>query len=206
MEAEKTVFTPLDIILKQKIEEGVIGSLINIKAEYNYEINAEHLPKEHWVFDDVCGGCSYDVGVYPIVFANYYANASIKELNAQAIMYQDYICDFGMNGNIQYLNKVSAQISSSWLHTCDQKGYGYLIGEEGYIEIPAYWKGNQSTIYKGDQKEYIQVEMQSDFTGQIEHAITCIKKGLVESPVMGEIESLQIMKVLEQINLYRKEK
>jgi predicted dehydrogenase len=38
MEAEKTMFTPLNRKLKQMIEEGVIGKLQAIRAEFSYDV------------------------------------------------------------------------------------------------------------------------------------------------------------------------
>ena len=35
-----------------------------------------------------------------------------------------------------------------------------------------------------------------DFTGEIEHACTCIESGLIESPVMSRNTSLEILKVI----------
>ncbi len=42
----------------------------------------------------------------------------------------------------------------------------------------------------------IVVEQKSDFTGEIEHACTCIESGLIESPIMSRNASLEILKVI----------
>lgn len=36
----------------------------------------------------------------------------------------------------------------------------------------------------------------SDFTGEIEHACTCIESRMIESPVMSRNASLEILKVI----------
>lgn len=41
--------------------------------------------------------------------------------------------------------------------------------------------------------------MKSDFTGEVEHAAACIQQGLLESPILGERQSMEIMKVLEYV-------
>ena len=40
------------------------------------------------------------------------------------------------------------------------------------------------------------VLQKSDFTGEIEHACTCIESGLIESPIMSRNASLEILKVI----------
>lgn len=203
MEAEKTLFTPLNKKIKDMVQQKVIGNLLSIRADYCYNILELQFPKEHWTFDKQYGGCSYDVGVYPICFANYYANDEISQLNANGVSYQQFSCDFTMCANITYQNGVIATVNSSWLYTTPNKGCGYLYGEDGYIEIPAFWKGKEAYLIKHGQKETISVDMKSDFTGEIEHAVDCIEKGLLQSPILDEHASLEIMKVLEGVNQFR---
>lgn len=204
MEAEKTLFTPLNKKIKEMIDDGVIGKLLSVKADYCYNILEEQLDKSHWTFNDKYGGCSYDVGVYPICFANYYASSDIYDVKANVASYQDFICDFNMCANIIYQNGVIATVNSSWLYETPNKGCGYLFGETGYIEIPAFWKGKEAYLISDGKKEKISVNMNSDFTGEIEHAIDCINHGLLESPLLNKQASLEIMKVLEVVNQYRK--
>lgn len=203
MEAHKTLFTPLNQLLKKRIENGEIGRVLSVKADYCYSILEEQLPSDHWAFDAVCGGSSYDVGVYPICFAHYFADSSIAKIDGSSSAYKNYECDFMMDALITYENGVQANVSSSWLYASEQKGCGYIVGEEGYIVVPAYWKGNQATLVKNGVKESIEVVMESDFSGEIEHAITCIQKGLLESDVMGEKQSMAIVEVVEYCNQYR---
>lgn len=203
MEAEKALFTPLNVKIKSIIKQGKIGKLLSIKADYCYNILEENLPKDHWAFDARYGGCSYDVGVYPICFANFYADANIYDVNATAASYLDYVCDFNMCANIIYENSIIATVNSSWLYETLHKGCGYLFGEKGYIEIPAFWKGKEAYIITDGNKEKISVSMESDFAGEIEHAIDSINQGLLQSPILDCNASLEIMKVLEAVNSYR---
>lgn len=206
MEAHKTVFTPLNVLLKKRIDEGAIGRVLRIKAEYCYSILEEQLPHDHWAFDATCGGSSYDVGVYPICFANYFAASAIAKVDGVSSAYKSYECDFMMDAIITYDNGVQANVSSSWLYASEQKGYGYIIGEEGYIVVPAYWKATRATLVKNGVSESITVMMESDFSGEIEHAVTCIQNGLLESDVLGEKQSVAIVKVVEHCNEYRKKR
>ena len=55
-----------------------------------------------------------------------------------------------------------------------------------------FWKNTE--LVMNDKK--IVVEQKSDFTGEIEHACTCIESGLIESPIMSRNASLEILKVI----------
>ena len=93
-------------------------------------------------------------------------------------------------------------MKSSWLEKEENKGI--LIGEKGRIEIIDYWKNTQARIMISDQEEIIRVDQKSDFTGEIDHALDCIQKGLLQSPLMSEKFSLQISQVLEEMKRQRK--
>ena len=72
-----------------------------------------------------------------------------------------------------------------------------MAGADGYIEIPAFWKGTKAYLHKNGVVEEISVEMESDFEGEVTHAAECIEKGLLESPVLGEEMSLEIIRVVD---------
>ena len=198
MEAEKTMFTPLNRKLKQMIEEGVIGKLQAIRAEFSYDV-LEDVEKEHWVLGNDMGGCSYDIGVYPLSFSHYFANSKIQSFITNRVNHPEYECDFGMQADIRYENGIYAFLQSNWFYTPEHKGLGILAGEEGYIEIPAFWKSAKAYLHKNGMIEEISVEMESDFEGEVTHAAECIEAGLLESPILGESMSLEIIKVVEKV-------
>lgn len=196
LEAEKTIFTPLNTLLKKKIEEGVIGKLRMIDASYVAHIEFKDYDKNRWNFDPEYGGSSYDVGVYPLCFANFHANSDIVTHHIQRSSAHDLACDFDAAMLLQYENGIIATLRSSWDLPCTNRGI--LFGEDGYIEIENFWKNKEAYIIKNGVREKITVDMKSDFCGEIEHAVECIEQGLLESPILGEHGSLEIMKVLER--------
>ena len=196
MEAEKTMFTPLNVKLKAMLKEGVIGKLQAIRAEYSSDVLAD-IARDHWVLGENMGGCAYDIGVYPISFSHFFADAGIRELKAQAVWHPEFPCDFGFHADILYENRVYGFVKSNWFYTPEHKGSAVLAGKTGYIEIPAYWKGTKAYLHKDGKVEEISVEMESDFEGEVSHAVWCIEQGLLESPVLGEKMSLDIIRVVE---------
>ena len=203
MEAEKTMFTPLNTTLKEMISQGMIGRLQAIRAEYSYEVLLE-VSDTHWVLDQNMGGCSYDIGVYPISFSHFFAGAKMRELKTQAMRHPNFLCDFGMQADTVYENGIYAFMQSSWFYTPEHKGSAVLAGETGCIEIPAFWKGTKAYLHKEGHVQEISVEMESDFEGEVTHAAECVEKGLLESPILGEEMILEIIRVVEEANRFRK--
>ena len=196
MEAEKTMFTPLNVKLKQMVREGVIGKLQAIRAEYSYDVLKE-VDTDHWVLGKEMGGSAYDIGVYPISFAHFMAGSKMQDLQVEKLMHPEYSCDFGMQADILYENGVYGFLKTNWFYTAEHKGSAILAGDEGYIKVPAFWKSTKAYLYKDGKVEEISVEMESDFEGEVTHAAECIEKGLLESPVLGEEMSLEIIRVVD---------
>ncbi len=198
MEAEKTMFTPLNVKLKQMIQAGVIGKLQAIRAEYSYDV-LEEVESSHWVLGEEMGGSAYDIGVYPISFSHFFANAKMQELKVEKVTHPEYPCDFGMQADIRYENGIYGFLKTNWFYTAEHKGSAILAGETGYIEVPAFWKSTKAYLHKDGNVEEISVEMESDFEGEVTHAAECIENGLLESPVLGEEMSLEIIRVVEGV-------
>lgn len=198
MEAEKTMFTPLNRKVKEMIVEGEIGKLHTIRAQYCSE-GLDGLPLDYWVLGEEFGGCSYDIGVYPICAAHYYADAKMKEFQAEAVKNPEFKCDFGMDADIFYENGIYANVRSNWFYQAENKGKAVLVGDKGYFEVPSFWKGNKAYLHKDGQVTEIVVDMESDFEGEVTHAIECIESGLMESPILGEEMSVEIIRVVEAV-------
>lgn len=198
MEAEKTMFTPLNKKLKQMVQDGVIGKLYAIKAQYCYDVLKE-VDQEHWVLDKDFGGCSYDIGVYPVSFSHYFANSNVSEMHIEQLTHPQFECDFGLEADIIYANQIYSNVKANWFYTSHNKGNALLIGDKGVIEVPAFWKGKQAFLYVDGEMTTIEVEMESDFEGEITHAIECIEASLLESPILGEKMSIAIIHAVENM-------
>ena len=197
MEAHKTCFTPLQEQILDRIHE--IGKIQYIKAWYCDSFDPSNLSE--WNTEKNMGGSFYDIGVYPLCFSNLYANSPVKYLNFNVSKYKEYDCDFDCTCEIRYENNIVSYIQSSWTHKKENKGI--IIGNKGTIEIINFWKNTEAKIIINNKIETIKVHQDSDFTGEINHAVECIEKGLIESPRMSRNASLQISTVLEEMKKVR---
>ncbi len=197
MEAHKTMFIPLNKKIKSMIKDGVIGKLHTIRGDYCCNIFND-VNKNHWLLQDDFAGCSYDIGVYTICLAHYYADANVKSFKIEKVKHPQYACDFGMEIDCFYENEIYANLKANWFYDKKGKGKALLIGNKGYIEIEAYWKTNKAYLYQGNQVSEISVAMESDFEGEITHAIECIEQDLLESDVLSEVMSIEMIKMIEE--------
>lgn len=193
MEAHKTVFTPLNIYLLEKINEGIIGEIKYIEAQYASNVLSSQKKISSWHYDKEGGGCLYDIGVYPIAYANYFASSKIKEYELIQHKVDDTFCNQA-HAMITYENGIMAHIATSW--QCDMVNTAYIYGKLGYIECHNFWKNTQAILVKDEKRILIEKEMKSDFTGEIEHAINCIEKGWIESNIMGYEQSANILRII----------
>lgn len=176
MEAHKTVFTPLNQKLFEIISNGQIGQVKSIDAQYATRLTETI---SGWHFNKPGSGCMFDIGVYPICYANRMANSSILKVSR----FQD-------EALIEYENGCVAHIATSW--DVDMENTAHIYGTKGSVTCKNFWKNTE--LVMNDKK--IVVEQKSDFTGEIEHACTCIESRMIESPVMSRNASLEILKVI----------
>lgn len=195
MEAHKTCFTPLNQYLLSRINE--IGTILSIEAGFTSSFHEENC--KQWNIDEHMGGSFYDLGVYPLCFANLYANSKVKETNFNIQMYKNNKCDQKCECNILYENGISASLLSCWGNQDYNFGKAIIKGTKGYIEIDNFWKSDKAKWIVNGKVEEIKVEQKSDFTGEINHAYKCIKENLLESPVLSKKAILQILFVLEKM-------
>ena len=176
MEAHKTVFTPLNQKLFEMISNEELGEIKSIDAQYATRLTEQI---SDWHFNQAGAGCMFDIGVYPICYANRMANSSIFRVSR----FQD-------EALIEYENGCVAHIATSW--NVDMENTAHIYGTKGSISCKNFWKNTEAAV-NGSK---ITVVQESDFTGEIEHACTCIENGMIESPAMSRKASLEILKVI----------
>ncbi|MPM75286.1 scyllo-inositol 2-dehydrogenase (NADP(+)) IolU [bioreactor metagenome] len=194
MEAQKAPFNYLNQEIKRRLEQGIIGQVKYIEAAYCYASFAQNY--EHWVYRREDGGGMFDVGVYAIAYANMMAGSPLQKIQAMADRTPTG-CDGFAVAMLEYENGVKAVVKGAIELNTENKALIY--GTEGYIETVNFWKNTKATIYRGDTKEDIEIPMPTDFYPEIEAAVSGVKAQLLQSPIMNEEASLQIMKVLEYV-------
>jgi predicted dehydrogenase len=146
MEAMWTYFLPTIIKAKQWVDEGRIGKIKHIKADFGYAVPFE--PNGRMYNPELAGGCLFDMGVYPLAIAHYFNSAPLSDVNIKVQFAQT-----GVDNDLVILanaNDVTLSLATSF--QCRLQNAALIIGEKGYIKIPDFWRATSCALYKMDKK------------------------------------------------------
>jgi predicted dehydrogenase len=165
------------------VKNGRLGEVILLRGIFNFSINPQGRDKTKpnvRLVPDWGGGCLWDVGVYPLSFAQYIFADPPKWVNGT-----QWIGDFGVDetfcGQMGYAGGGLAQISASFrspIYT-----YVEIIGTEGRLEISRPFIGlhepeRHLTLYDSSGKpEEISIPEEYLYLGEIEDMHAAILDG-----------------------------
>lgn len=196
MEAMWTRFMPAIVAIRKMLLEGKIGKVTKLIADFSF--NAPFAPEKRTYNPHLGGGALLDIGIYPISFAYMIFGrtpihaSSFAHIGETGVDYQSSYL-FGYDrGEIASLN---ASFSS------DFKKDAYIIGTEGMIHIPLFWKADSFTLYKHEQDSQT-FHFPYEATGlqfQAVEVMKCLREGKKESDIMSLNESLRIMQMMDRM-------
>lgn len=196
MEAMWTYFLPAIHKAKQWVDEGRIGKLKVIQADFAYPMEKN---LEGRMYNPMlAGGSLLDLGIYPIALAYYFTNRKPEKITAAADMTTTGV-DESVNMLFQY-GDIMATLFCSIITRMTNAGR--LFGETGYIEIPDFWRAFGCKLY---DKDYNLVDSFKDsretngFIFEMQHANDLILCGEYESSVMPHSRSNAIQETMKEV-------
>ncbi|CAD5272907.1 Oxidoreductase [Alteromonas sp. 38] len=195
MEAMWTWFLPAIKKARDWYRSGKIGELIHLKCDFGYHVpycesGREYDPK-------LAGGCLFDMGIYPIAFNRLFNASAPKEMQGNI-----HRAPNGVDDDVIWQLKYENSISS--LHTSFRArlpNSGHLIGTEGTICIPDFFRSIECSLMRDDKIEerFQDNRKGSGFEFQIDHACKRIRQGETQSDVVTWKDSLNFLKDIETI-------
>ena len=193
IEAQKSVFLPVIRRVKEIIQSGQLGDikLIDFSSSFDISYNT-------WITSEKeGGGALYTNGSYFIQIIKYLFESQVTAKNG---LYLD-----GTNGgdsqciitlklleHIHVVSKISTEIQIP--------GLAIIYGKYGRIEIPNYWKARTAkVIYNDGRTEEIHYPCDYELVYEVEHIEECLKKGLIESPIMSRDMTVETIGLMEDI-------
>ena len=186
MEAMKAVFLPINIKIKQMINDGVIGEVKYLEASF---VRGPRHPEDHWIYDLKTGGALKDLGSYCAAIMNFLTDRKpnvIYKMSNKTQTLADTIAEVnidydGINGHLLVSNEITGDSSLN------------IYGTKGYIKVPEFWKvGKGYYVINGERFE-LNEEMKNDFYYELQHFTDLINANTYESPVMSESASNNIL-------------
>lgn len=149
MEAMWTYFLPAIQKAQQWVEEGRIGKIRQIKADFGYP-QLPYDPERREYNVDLAGGCLLDMGIYPVALAWLFMQQDPVDIQALAHKAPNgveddlvMLFDYG-----QQSDGALAMLATSF--RARLQNVACIIGDEGYIEIPDFFRAHECFLYQLD--------------------------------------------------------
>jgi len=195
MEGMWTRFLPSICKLRELIAGGAIGIVKHINADFGFRAG---ISLDSRLFaPDYAGGSLLDVGIYNISFSNMIYGSQPRGIQSQMTIGETGV-DETTSALLDYGEGQTAFVLSSIRLSTAQDATIY--GEEGYIKIPSYWHGKKLTLSNKDGLQEFDFPFEaSGFQFEAMEAMSCLEKGLKESPIIPHCETLETIKTLDKI-------
>ena len=195
MEAMWTYFIPAIEVAANWIQEGLIGELKLIQADFCFP--SEPTVERLWN-PALAGGALLDIGIYPIAFANYFMNRLPEKITSSAQLAESGVDE--RTGILLEYGNTSANLYTSIV----SKGTntGYLFGSKGYIKLPAFWRSTTIERYSNEDElleTWTDGRTTRGFHFEMQHVTNCLQQGITESPVMSFEQSLRIQQIMDTV-------
>lgn len=199
MEAQKSVFLPATLRLKQIIDTCSLGKLGQIEMLSSFPAP---LDKHHWLLGKQ-GGVLHASGTYTFEYLMFLLDDPLFEAQIMSVCNaQGTIEDVSIHIRIHPSLLANSHITMR-TRTHNQAVFYF---EKGYVEVPSFWKARALRIHPYDAEEQIE-EFPVTFEMQYEvaHIHECIEQGKLTSDIMNPKRTIQCVQLVEELILAKKE-
>jgi predicted dehydrogenase len=195
MEAMWTPFLPAIKKAQEWIEQGKIGEVEIIQANFGFPASPEFKVR---LFDiNLAGGGLLDVGIYPLTIIEMFAKSEIQTLNCIANFANTGV-DETLAIQMEYKNGIKGQMVCSIKNRL--KNDTFICGSKGMIQITNFWMSKKAILTIGDTEEIFIDE--TDTMGYNCEAVSVnldLIDGKMENPIMPLSRSLKMMQLMDTI-------
>ncbi len=195
MEAMWMRYLPAMVKLRELLTENAVGKIRMVKADFGNRIPWE--PDGRLLNPELGGGALLDVGIYPVSFAAMILGANPTKISGQAYLGTTGV-DEQFSAILGYEEGRIAVLSGAVRTSLPNEAR--IIGTEGHIRVPDFWRASSLELCKNGQVEKFELPFRSTgYIHEAQEAMYCLREGLTESNIMPLDESLKIMKILDNL-------
>lgn len=195
MEAMKTRFLPINRRVKDWIDEGRIGEVRLLQADFGSLVPFD--PTGYVYNRDLGGGALLDVGIYDVSYSSFiFGNTPL------AIDSTLYIGKTGVDENISMTLSYSEGKQSQLYGSINlsTRREANILGTEGRICVPRFSSADTAIIVTNGTEEKIHIPFEiNSFEYQIEEVCRCIREGKLQSDHMSWNDSIEIMRIMDAV-------
>lgn len=190
MEAQKSLFLPVTNDLFNMIQKQTLGKLHQVELSSSFPN-----PEAAWMHDPTQGGVVYGSASYTIEYLDHLIHPASIQVSALGTK---EVCGTYDRISISLLMD-DVLINSRISMNGDTKKHAIFYFENGYVEVPLFWKARDYTIHtKGHQKRVLYPCIY-EMKYEVSHIHECIQKGYLESPVMSAKRSILCCEIVDEI-------
>lgn len=196
MEAMWTYFLPSINQALEWIDEGRIGEVVNVKANFGYPKKFD--PKHRLFNPELSGGCLLDMGIYPVAMAWLFIQSLPSEYR-QVVQKAPTGVDYDVNMQWVYPDSRVANLHSSF--KVKLNNHTYIFGEKGYIDIPDFWRSHDCYLYEGDKivDKFNDEREGLGFEFEIAAASEDILAGRQQNEIMPHATSIKLQELMNAV-------
>ncbi|KFF06266.1 Gfo/Idh/MocA family protein [Flavobacterium reichenbachii] len=194
MEAFWTRFIPSVQEVLYKINNGIIGDLKYIKADFACLI--QELEGNRMTDKKLGGGALFDIGVYPL-FLSYIVLGKPKEITAKSTYHKTGV-DLQTTMILQYEN-AQAVLHAGFISESDMKAT--ISGTQGRIELNSPWyMADGYSIFKDNHEAAFNLpNFGKGYAHEALECHYCIRNNQIESHQWSHQNSLDLSEIVEEI-------
>ena len=175
--------------------EGRIGELVHVKSDFGYPLRYSADLREYDV--RVGGGAVLEMGIYPIAVARLFTDRAPQSVDVVGRRAPNGVED-DVSAIFNYDN-CTATLGTSF--RCKLQNWTYIIGTDGYIAIPDFWRAKRCDLYELDTRvdSFEDERSTIGFDYEIDAVSRDILEGRTESPIIPLATSLAIQEDMKAV-------
>ncbi|MTI33387.1 Gfo/Idh/MocA family oxidoreductase [Xanthovirga aplysinae] len=195
MEGMWTYFLPAIKKAQQWVEEGKIGRIKHLKSDFGYPVPFD--PKGRMYNPELAGGALLDMGVYTIAMAWLFYKKDPKNIISLGRK-----ASTGVDNDVTMLFEYEDALATlTTAFRCKLNNWTYIIGENGYIAIPDFWRAKECFLYEMENcvEHFIDPRKGFGFNFEIEAVNADLLGGKKESVIMPLHFSRKLQQHMAQV-------
>lgn len=195
MEAMWTRFLPAIWTVRSWLHERQIGDLRMLLLDFGFRTTFN---TQNRLFDPAHGGGALlDVGVYGVAYASMIFGEQPKEIASYALLGETGVDE---ESAMIFRYGDGRMASLSFAIRTDLPGEAHILGSEGSLHLPHFWKPDVIRRRRGEVEEvFNQPYLGGGFEHEIAEVGRCLRDGRVESPGMPLDETIAVMETMDRI-------
>jgi predicted dehydrogenase len=196
MEGLWTRFIPATQKVMRIIEEGIIGEVISLKADFGFK--ALYNPNSRLFAPSLGGGSLLDIGLYPL-YLSLLVLGEADNIKGFARFGETGV-DIQCQMILQYSNGALAHLESSF--EANTPTEAFIYGTKGFIKIHSRFHHSEklSLTLNDGTKEDFEIKCRGyGYVHEIESVNQSILHGLIENQLLSHQESLKLAQLIARV-------